>query len=83
MSLALGADFTGLAQIDEAESLGNEIAALSAQIDAPFARLSSDAHPFPRRARIESHSPGEPIGAGSEAGSPSPAVVEFADESQL
>lgn len=39
MSLALGADFTGLAQINEAESLGNEIAALSAQIDAPFARL--------------------------------------------
>lgn len=39
MSLALTADFPGLAQTNEAERLGNEIAVLSAQIDAPFARL--------------------------------------------
>ncbi len=39
MSLALSADFPGLSQPDEVERLGNEIAALSAQVDAPFARL--------------------------------------------
>jgi hypothetical protein len=46
------------------------------------AQRPSDAHPLPRRARIEAHSPGQPIGAGAEAGPPSAAVVEVADESQ-